>query len=280
MTLSVLMVLSLLALLLGRLQWRRSSRVLAGIAAVLFMAVGCGPITSALLWHLQSAFVQQGTISWGQRNVIVLLGAGTVRVADAEAVEASLFAYGRINKAAALYHACKDAVRICKLELSGGDARGLGLSEAEVYAVDLQRLGVDRADLLLESHSMNTWQNAQFSAPLLDAEAADRVFLVSSGFHLRRGMLYFRHFGIRATAVRADYIGGEMSWMPLAYNFTMADIALHEYVGIGRYHWYNLMGWNVVAAQSGTRQGHIRAPVRAPFAQAAFSSEARSITKR
>jgi uncharacterized SAM-binding protein YcdF (DUF218 family) len=251
MSVNVLMVLIALAFLLGRLKWWRSSRALAGIAVLLFLAVGCGPVPVWLLGRLQSQVTRDNPVDWGQRNVIVLLGAGTVRVGAGGPVEASVFAYSRINKAVALYRACKTTGRQCKLEVSGGDARGLGKSEAEIYGVNIRQLGVEPADLLLESRSMNTWQNAQFSAPLLQAESADRVWLVSSAFHLRRGVLYFSHFGIRSTPVRADYVSGELSWLPLSSNFTMADLALHEYVGIARYHWYNAMGWNVTATKSG-----------------------------
>jgi uncharacterized SAM-binding protein YcdF (DUF218 family) len=174
-----------------------------------------------------------------------------VRVAGSGEVEASLFAYGRIRKAAELYCECRHAGRECKVEVSGGDAERLGKSEAAVYADDLRQLGVDPADLLLESRSMNTWQNAQFSGPLLRAWGADRVLLVTSGFHLRRSMLYFTHFGIQPTPVRADYLDGKMSWLPLSSNFSMTDVALHEYAGIARYHWYNAMGWNVQATKPG-----------------------------
>lgn len=206
---------------------------------------------SGLLARLQSAYAVSTPVVWGQRNAIVLLGAGSVRVAGSSQVDASLFAYGRIRKAAEQYRECRRAGRECKVEVSGGDVRGLGQPEAAIYAGDLQRLGVDAADLLLEPRSMNTWQNAQFSGPLLKTYGADRVLLVSSGFHLRRGMLYFAHFGIHAVPVRADYVDGVRSWLPLSYNFAMADLALHEYAGIARYHVYNAMGWNVQATRSG-----------------------------
>ncbi|WP_239309271.1 YdcF family protein [Rhodanobacter sp. FDAARGOS 1247] len=248
---NALLILIVLASVLAWLRWRRSSRVLFGLAVLLLLATGCGPLPSWLLAHLQAEVVADVPIVWGQRNAIVLLGAGTVRAGDAGSVEASLFAYGRISKAAMLYRACRQAPRECKVEVSGGDARGLGQPEAAIYALDLQRLGVDPADLLLEPRSMNTWQNAQFSGPLLKAYGADRVLLVSSGFHLRRGMLYFNHFGIHATPVRADYVSGVASWKPLSYNFAMADMALHEYAGIARYRWYNAMGWNVEATRPG-----------------------------
>ncbi len=251
MTLNVLLILVLLAIVLAFLAWRRCSRTLLALVVVMWLAIGCGPVPIWLLNRLQSYAAADAPIAWGQRNAIVLLGAGTVRTGNGR-VEANLAAYGRIGKTAMLYRACRQTGRLCKVEVSGGDARRLGESEAAVYADDLQRLGVDAADLLLESRSMNTWQNAQFSAPLLKSWGADRVLLVSSGFHLRRGMLYFTHFGIQATPVRADYVDGEMSWLPLAYNFTMTDVALHEYAGIARYHWYNAMGWNVQATKPGS----------------------------
>jgi uncharacterized SAM-binding protein YcdF (DUF218 family) len=175
-----------------------------------------------------------------------------VRAAGSGEVEASLFAYGRIGKAAQLYRACRRAGRECRIEVSGGDALGRGRSEAAVYADDLQRLGVAAADLLLEPRSMNTWQNAQFSGPLLKAYGADRVLLVSSAYHLRRATLYFAHFGVQAIPVPADHVDGVLSWLPLSYNFAMADLALHEYSGIVRYHLYNAMGWNVRATRPGS----------------------------
>lgn len=91
---------------------------------------------------------------------------------------------------------------------------------------------------------MNTWQNAQFARPILRQYGADRVLLVSSGIHLRRSLLYFAHFGIDPVPMRADYLRARLLPLPLAYNFTLTDFALHEYVGIARYYVYNALGWN------------------------------------
>jgi hypothetical protein len=35
-----------------------------------------------------------------------------------------------------------------------------------------------------------------------------------------------------------------MSWWPQSGNLALCDLALHEYLGIARYHEYNAMGWN------------------------------------
>lgn len=98
---------------------------------------------------------------------------------------------------------------------------------------------------------MNTWQNAQFSAPLLHGYGAQRVVLVSSAVHLSRASLYFAHFGIAATPVRGDWLEPIVGWWPLSWNFAVADAALHEYVGVWRYKVYNAMGWNVRATKPG-----------------------------
>jgi uncharacterized SAM-binding protein YcdF (DUF218 family) len=250
MSLDVLIVLVLLGLVLRALKWRRMAGAALVLAVLLFYATGCGLLPAWLLRHLQAPYAQRPAIAWSQRNAIVLLGAGTVRTPEG-AVESTLFANGRINEALALYRECKASGNDCKLEVSGGDAVHTGQPEATVYGALLQRLGVPAGDLLLEPRSMNTWQNAQFSAPLLHAYAAQRVVLVSSATHLDRASLYFSHFGIVATPVRGDWLKEQMAWWPQSWNFMVADVALHEYVGVWRYKVYNVMGWNVKATKPG-----------------------------
>ncbi|WP_183422251.1 YdcF family protein [Luteibacter sp. Sphag1AF] len=240
------MTLALILLLIGlACLWahRRRTAVTFFILSLGWVfAVGCGPVADGLLTDLQRGFPQEIT-QWGQHNVIVLLGAGTQR-GDQGTVEPGLMANARILRAAELYHACKATGAVCRLEVSGGDAAGLKQSEAAVYSRTLIALGVTDTDLLAESRSMNTFQNAEFTKPLLAALQADKVVLVSSATHLRRATLYFAHFAINVEPVRADYLGIRYDWLPQPFNMAMADVALHEYVGIARYRFYNVMGWN------------------------------------
>jgi uncharacterized SAM-binding protein YcdF (DUF218 family) len=256
MTLTLFVVLLALGLLLLARRRMRAGWCFSLLAVAWLFFAGCGPLTGMLLEHLQAGF-SPDVARWGQRNVIILLGAGTVR-GETGVVEPGLYANGRILRAAQLYHACKATGAECKLEVSGGDAMKLKQSEADVYAISLDRLGVPRGDLLLEGRSMNTFQNAQFSRPLLVAYGADKVVLVSSAVHLRRVGLYFAHFGIRGESVRGDYVRARYDWLPTSENLFFADFAIHEYVGVARYHFYNAMGWNVpkVAEESVTTQTH------------------------
>ncbi|NID17202.1 YdcF family protein [Luteibacter yeojuensis] len=256
MTLILFLILLVAGLVLLARHRPRGGWVFSMLALAWLCFAGCGPLTGLLLDRLQAGFASDVS-RWGQRNAIVLLGAGTVR-GSSGTIEPSLYANGRILRAAQLYHACKATGAECKLEVSGGDAMKLKQPEADVYAFSLDRLGVPRGDLILEGRSMNTFQNAQFSRPLLAAYGADKVVLVSSAVHLKRVALYFAHFGIHGEAVRGDYVRARYGWLPTSENLSFADFAIHEYIGVARYRLYNALGWNVpkVPEESVTAQTH------------------------
>jgi len=242
MTLLLFILLILLAAVFTALKWRRTQRTLLALSAIWFLAVGCGPVPAWLLNNLQADYALKPTVQWGTHNAIVLLGAGTERVANR--AEPGIFAYPRIVEAASMYNQCRQATSDCKVLVSGGDARRLGASEATVYRATLLALGVAQDDVLQEADSMNTWQNAEFTAELLKRRSVDRVVLVSSAIHLRRSELYFHHFGIEAIPQRADYLQAPFTAVPVSYSFIVADFAVHEYLGIARYYLYSALGWN------------------------------------
>ena len=249
MSMDVLLGLALLAAALGFLKWRRTARGMLVLALLLFVVEGCGLLPKALLHGLQAPYAKPTRIAWTPRNVIVLLGSGTLRAPDGS-LAPGFFANGRIIEALVLYRECKATGNACKIEVSGGDALHTGESEAAVYDGLLQRMGVPAADLLLEARSMNTWQNAEFSAPLLRGFDPQRVVLVSSAMHLRRASLYFAHFGVSAVPARGDWTQAHVGWWPGWSNFAVTDRAMHEYLGVLRYHVYNALGWNLQAVQS------------------------------
>ncbi|HWU76787.1 MAG TPA: YdcF family protein [Rhodanobacter sp.] len=281
MIFTVFLLLLLFCLLAAWRGWRRLCGSAAVLAVLLLGLVGCGVLPRLLLSQLQAPYALRPALNWAPHNAIVLLTGNSVYVPRVE-VEPSRSAYGRIAEAAVLYHACRQAQVSCKLLVSGGDPARMEMPLAMAYGRVLRQLGVPAADLVLESRSNNTWQNAQFSRPLLAALGAPRVWLVSSAWHLRRSMIYFDHFGIGSTPVRADYLRATISAWPSASNFVLTDIALHEYLGMARYYVYNALGRNapklpllVPAKQVQTTAGAVVHPT-----QAALPSEARSITKR
>jgi uncharacterized SAM-binding protein YcdF (DUF218 family) len=248
MILGVLLMMVALATLLAALKLERTSRVLYAVATIAFLLAGSGVPANWLLDNLQAGLPTRNE-QWGIANAIVLLGAGSEMTEQGP--ELGVFSYGRLVEAFELYRSCKLRAEDCRILASGGDTRGFGKSEAELCAEALERLGAARADLIVEGRSMNTWQNAQFSAEILAGQQPDHVVLVTSGLHVRRSVLYFSHFGVRAVGVRADYAHARVSLLPQAINIMLADAAIHEYLGVLRYHVYNRLGWNVQAVRPG-----------------------------
>jgi uncharacterized SAM-binding protein YcdF (DUF218 family) len=244
MSLTLLLVLLFLAAIAG---WRRRRRLAYGLtllSLLLFLAIACGPVPQWLLHDLQDRYSSTASGPWAARNAIVVLGVGTTRASSTAPLEPPVLAYGRLAQAAMLYRDCKAAGRQCMVLVTGGDPQKHGSAEAVVYAGVLRRLGVPDGDLQVEPRSMTTWQNAQFTRPMLAAYAPQRLLLLTSGFHMRRSLLYFAHFGMKPEAVRGDEINAMLTSWPNAWNITFCDVALHEYVGIARYDVYNLLGWN------------------------------------
>ncbi|QNK01557.1 YdcF family protein [Dyella telluris] len=245
--LTVLLVLLLLAALLHRRRWRKAARAVLALSVLLFFGIGCGALPRLLTRSLQGPYDVEPAIAWAPRNAIVVLGAGTA-VAGDQPLQPSFFVDGRLLKAAQLYSACKAANKECHLVASGGDSQDHGEPEAVVYGRALRALGIPEADITLESRSMSTWQNAQFTRPILASYAPQHVVLVTSGIHLRRSLLYFAHFGIVPQPVAGDWINTRREIAPDSWNYFVMDATLHEYLGILRYDVYNLLGWNAPKA--------------------------------
>lgn len=244
----MIVLLALVLLVLAFLLRRRRPRLSIGITSTTLLSLSAfasGPLTQVMLDDLQADFTKGGRPSWRQSSVIVLLGLGTDTIGSDQQVEPISFAYGRILKAYLLYRDCKsDSERSCTLLVSGGDNQSRGISEAAVYARVLRELGADEKDVIEERQSRNTWENAKYSRAILEQKGGDYVVIVTSGIHLRRSLLYFAHFGIVADGFRGDALNTIPSPAALSFNLTLAELAVHEYLGLQRYRFYNAMNWN------------------------------------
>jgi uncharacterized SAM-binding protein YcdF (DUF218 family) len=211
---------------------------------LVFLAIGTGLVPHCLVSHLQNGYLNAAKPVWKKNNVIILLGAGLVKLPAEDLIEPSLTAYSRIHRAANLYFQCVKTSGACKILVSGGDPTHLGKSEAFTYKIDLIALGIPEKAIFLEPDSLNTYQNTEFTSSLLKRNHFDQILLVTSGIHLKRSLLYFSNFHIQPKPMMADYIESRIVSFPNGYNFAVMDAAMHEYMGILRFYFYNFMGWN------------------------------------
>jgi len=93
----------------------------------------------------------------------------------------------------------------------------------------------------VEDASLNTWDNARLSAPLLKQAGVRRIVLISHAWHLRRAVPLFEAqglvvipAGIQFSSTRVDSV---MDLLPTPVGLRDSTFALHEWLGIL---WYKL----------------------------------------
>jgi uncharacterized SAM-binding protein YcdF (DUF218 family) len=234
----------LIAALLLLLRKRSQAAILCLIlSCLLLLLVGQGWLPNLLMRKLQSV-PPLAEPEWKDRNAIVVLGVGAVRWPDGAFLTSHLLGFSRLYETLRLFRKCKQAGKLCSVLTSGGDPGKNGTSEAEVMKRELTEVGVPASDILIEKNSSNTFQNAQFASEILKHQHFGKVVLVTSGIHLRRSLMYFSHFDVKASGAPSDRLEPHLSLIPVSYNFSFTDLALHEYYGFLRYWFYNLVGWN------------------------------------
>lgn len=216
--------------------------------AAVFVLIGNGFLARWLARSLQEpAFFRKPEV-FGGVSAIVLLGDGNIVEPNSGEALPAWLAYSRIERACELYHAATAAGASCRIIVTGDDSSDLGVAKDPVYVQRLRALGAPAADIRVEGKGRNTYRQAELTSEILRAERYDRVFMVTSGLHMKRALRYFLHFGVSAIPVASDYVTGNLTLLPLGSNFAIADIALHQYAGLARLRIYNAMGWNKHAA--------------------------------
>jgi uncharacterized SAM-binding protein YcdF (DUF218 family) len=234
---TLLLLLACAALIATR---RFRTAALLSVLPLMALSSATGPITQWMLDRAQASAAFT-TPADRPKTTIVLLGGGIEH--HAEGSSPGLVGYSRLLVTAQRYLLCQQKHETCRLIVSGGAPRNRNTSEANVYARELVRLGVPMDRIEQEDASANTWENARNSSAMLHHDPS-RVVIVTSGLHLRRSLLYFQHFGVIAEGLPSDRLRATPGWLPSAFNLLLAEVMLHERIGVLRYHAYNRLGWN------------------------------------
>ncbi len=125
--------------------------------------------------------------------------------------------------------------KVKKLLLTGGTGSLLQdrPGEAARTAEFLKRMGVPDSAIIVENNSRNTWENAVFSAELIQQQPGNpSCLLLTSAYHMRRASGCFEKAGVACTPFSVDYIRQEPDLMP---KFWIIPDPL------GFYHWEALV---------------------------------------
>lgn len=236
----------LLAIIAGFLALRKKR---AG-AVLLFVSIGAlwissTPVfSSSLLTALERRYLPVPVAESPTADAIIVLG-GCVGAAEDPRLEVDLKdASDRVLHGARLYQAGKAPIIIA----AGGanDRFGTKTPEALTISKLLQEWDVPAKAIILETKSLNTYQNSVNTKKLLDQRKLKTVLLVTSASHMHRALATFRSAGIHAIPSPTDYrvVNQEeftiLSFLPDTEALAGTTRAVKEYLGFLVYRW---RGW-------------------------------------
>lgn len=172
-----------------------------GICTLIFYLLCTGFVADKTMGWLEGKFSRPTNLS--ECDVIVMLGGGAIR--DSQDVD------GEGTLCASPANRLLTAVRLQKIFdvpilLSGGQVYSDSGSEAIISGRILQSLGVPEDKILLETKSVNTTQNANFSAEILRERNFRRPIVVTSAFHMNRAVLNFSRQGFEVIPFPTDFL--------------------------------------------------------------------------
>lgn len=203
-------------------KYARRRRQLTGLALGLFWVLGNSFLVNelALWWEYPSQLVP--TDSTGRVGVVLTGGMTNSRreILDVHKRPTGRFLLGheadRIGQALYLYK----TGAIQKILISGGvgnlpfQAKSVS-DEGQTTAQFLRMAGVRPTDILLESKSVNTHENAVFSARMLrNIFRTNRCVLITSAWHMRRAIACFQKEGVAVIPFPTGFLSGERSFAP------------------------------------------------------------------
>ena len=120
---------------------------------------------------------------------------------------------------------------------------GAEIDEPESYAIRdlLVDWGVPSTAILIETKSLNTYQNAINVKPILEAHNLNKILLVTSAIHMPRALATFYAAGINVIPSPADFKTFDddtvyfKAFLPDIDAFRGTLKALNEYLGILAY---------------------------------------------
>jgi len=152
----------------------------------------------------------------------------------------------RLLYAVKLYHENK----IDKILISGGSAKLLNqeIKEADFLKEFLIEIKIPEEDIIIENKSRNTFENAKFTAQILENSCDTSSFLMfTSALHMKRALACFKKQNIFTDSFSVDYESNtsEMNFnyllVPKLYVADGWSLFLHEVLGYYIYKFRNYL---------------------------------------
>ncbi|HYE34455.1 YdcF family protein [Methylocaldum sp.] len=177
-------------------------------------------------------------VSGHDAEAIVILGGGIQSSAPEYGDGATLNArtLERVRYGASLYRKTGKPILV-----TGGAPEGYPAEGPIMHSILEKEFGVPVN--WVESESINTRENARFSARILKQAGIRRIYLVSHSWHLPRAIPEFAREGVEVVPAGTGYVSTDsvrpIDLVPGYRAVANSALALHEWIGLV---WYRLRG--------------------------------------
>jgi uncharacterized SAM-binding protein YcdF (DUF218 family) len=199
---------------------------------LLIYSLSCSYVSDALLRTLEDRYVPSDVTT---ADVVIVLGGGATL--DTPNVNGK----GHLSGSAAnriLTGVMLQRNLNIQIIVSVGQVFSDSGPEAEIMKRTVAGLGVPEQNIIAETESLNTRQNAENVRRILDERGYLAPILVTSAFHMPRAVKYFESQGIKTLTYPTDYrtnlklIFAIHKFFPSASAFENSCITLREYLGL------------------------------------------------
>nr|WP_294553476.1 YdcF family protein [uncultured Rhodopila sp.] len=215
--------------------WYRFGRRLAGAATIGLLLLSLPVVSNTLLRALETGLPTTLPAGHPPQAIVVLGAEVRNNRRDPIGAQAGLLTLERLRTAAALQRKTGLPVLVTG-----------GITESDAAAVGVVMQHTLQNDFnvpvrWVEARSLDTRENALFSADILRAEGIASVYVVTNAWHMRRALVAFEATGLTITAAptipegmaQPDFEG----FLPHTSAWQTAYLALHEWIGLI---WYRL----------------------------------------
>ena len=231
-----LLVIGAVAQLAGR---RRLASVLVVFVAAAYAVIAFTPLPQVAISVLEQRFPRPGALEPAPDGIIVLGGAIEADLQQGHGDFVALNqAATRITEIPALASRYPSA----RIMYTGGPILpGIEWTEARAARRLFTEAGIDPARIVIEEHSLTTWENATLTRDIVHPEPGSRWLLVTSAFHMPRSVGVFRKAGwpgiiAYPTDFRAAADIDFAPWhMTGSENLRILEFAVKEYFGLVGY---------------------------------------------
>jgi len=210
---------------------QKAGKIIVSLGTVVLFLIGCGTVSNMLLRSLESKYPPVTDVSaLTSVKWVVVLGGGISSDPKLPVTDnLSGTSLVRLVEGIRLHRELSNN----KLLLSGGSTYG-SVSEASVMAEMATALGIDDNDLVLESKSKDTKDQARF---IYDIIGKDKFILLTSASHMARSMALFQSKGMNPIPAPTGYQVNKTKkinptmFFPSSKGIDKMERVVYEYIG-------------------------------------------------